>query len=93
MNKQKRILIILLAVQVGLIILHVILRKTSTNIDNWVTEAGWHYWLSLLFGIYLIVYAFSISCKKCGARQVFRSISIFDIRWPQDNCWKCNQKR
>ena len=46
-------------------------------------------WLGLTFGSGVIIYAFSLRCKSCGALQVFRGISIFSLRWPQDNCWKC----
>jgi len=92
MNKYKKRLIIFIAIQIILTIIHVALDTPATSRETWVEEAGWHYWAGLAFGVFVVVYALSLRCKKCGAGQVFRSLWVYDLRWPQDKCWKCNSE-
>ena len=92
MNKHKRNLIILLLIQTIITIIHIALDRPSKDMENWIHEAGWHYWLGLTFGSGIIIYAFSLRCKSCGAGQVIRNMSIFSLRWPQDECWKCGNE-
>ena len=92
MNKYKKRLIILIAIQVTLTIIHKLLDKPPTTINNWLAEAGWHYWLALVFGMYLLIYTFTLSCKECGTKQVWRSNNILKWRWPEDKCWKCKSE-
>ena len=92
MNKYKQRLIILIGIQAILTIIHIILDKPATNPETWVEEAGWHYWTGMVFGIFVVLYALSLNCKNCGSRQVFRTMTIYGLRWPQDNCWKCGRK-
>ena len=92
MSKYKKRLITLIAVEIVLIITHVALDKPATSTDTTFVESGWHFWLALAFGGFVIFYAYSINCKNCGAFQVFRSMSIFNLSWPQEKCWKCGSK-
>ena len=91
LNKHKKKLIILLSIQVVLTIIHKVLDK-PTNIETWYLEVGWHYWVALVFGTYVMLYAFTLSCKKCGAKQVWGGINILKYRWPADKCWSCNEE-
>jgi len=92
MNKHKKKLIVLLSIQVTLTIIHKALSTPPSNINNWLVEAGWHYWVALAFGFYLLFYIYTLSCKKCGAKQVWRSNNILKWRWPENKCWKCNSE-
>jgi hypothetical protein len=49
----------------------------------------WVLYPCLILGIFTYVYAYSIQCPLCGRRQVFRGISAFDIRLPDENCYFC----
>jgi len=60
--------------------------------DDWFHLSNWTYWLGMLFGTYVVVFAFKLHCSKCGVRQVFRSFNLLDFRWPQDKCHKCGCK-
>jgi hypothetical protein len=93
MNRNKKKLIILISIQVILTIIHKVLDKPPSDIDNWVAEVGWHYWVALIFGMYLIIYMFTLSCKKCGAKQLWRSHNILEWRWPKDKCWNCGDEQ
>ena len=44
----------------------------------------------IILAAILVIYAFSVKCKNCGRRQVFRGYSIFDIRLPKDSCYYCH---
>lgn len=90
MPKRKLLLIALLTIEAVIIVIHNILEVEPSSMDSWLQEAGWHYWLGLLVGIATVAYAFSLSCSNCGAKQVFRGWSIWDLRWPDTQCWKCN---
>ena len=91
MNYHKKKLIILLTIQVVLTIIHKILDK-PTSAEVWVYDAGWHYWVGVAFGMYLLFYMFTLTCKDCGAKQIWRSFNILDWRWPEDKCWKCGKE-
>jgi hypothetical protein len=77
-------LMVLLVVQVALTIMHIFLRNEA---QPW----SWHFALGMCFGIFVLVYAFSIQCPvpTCRARQVFRGWSAFDVRLPQEHCYRC----
>jgi hypothetical protein len=92
MPKYKKRLVVLLCVQGALTVLHKILEKPPSVPEHWFYEAGWHFWLGLGFGIFVVLYAWSIRCKECGAGQVFRGLSFFDIRWPGISCWRCDSE-
>ncbi len=90
MNKYKRRLISLLAIQILLTIIH----KTQVgNFDesNWFYLSNWSYFGAMFFGVFIIIYALRLNCKSCGAGQVFRGLSAFSLRWPQDDCHKCGK--
>jgi magnesium-transporting ATPase (P-type) len=90
MNKYKRNLIILLCIQIILTLNHVVLRESFIlNESNF--NLSWHFWIGLLFGIFVILYAISLRCPNpaCHRMQVFRGISVFDIKWPNDKCYSC----
>lgn len=88
MNPHKRNLIVLLLIQLVITITHVFLTKPN-GVD---IELTWHFILGLVFGIFIIIYAFSLRCPNpsCKKLQIFRGLSIFDIRWPEDNCYHCS---
>ena len=52
-------------------------------------EYNWLFYPVLILGVTLVLYAFSIKCGHCEKRQVFRGFSIFDLRFPKDNCYYC----
>ncbi len=96
-GSRKRNLIILLVIEAILIANHNILQATNsselpTSTRAWFQEAGWHFWPPLAVGLAIVAYALSLRCDNCGASQVFRGISAFDIRWPEYNCWKCDHE-
>jgi hypothetical protein len=90
MNNYKQRLIILLIVDALLMLVHVLLREQSPVSGN-IIENPWHYWLVLVFNLFVVLYAFSLRCPNstCQRRQVFRGYSIFDVRWPGNNCYYC----
>ena len=90
MPARKRNLIVFLVIEALLIALHNVLKVEPTSLENWLQEAGWHYWAALAFGLMVVAYAFRLTCANCGARQVFGGLGIRDIRWPGHHCWKCN---
>ena len=91
--KKKNKFIVILSAEIALIIVHNILKKEPMNVENWVLEAGWHYWASLILGSYLVYFVFMYDCKKCGAAQIWRSPNILKWRWPGDKCWKCGSEQ
>ena len=84
-------MIVLLSIQALLTIIHKVLDTPPININEWYLEVGWHYWAALAFGTYVVWYAFTLSCKKCGTQQVWGGINIFKYRWPTEKCWKCKE--
>ena len=85
-NKLKAMLII----EVALIVIHKYLQDSSVKFE--ISLLQWHYILALVFGVFIVVFALSIKCGKCNARQVFRGWSIFDLRLPEEKCYKCGEK-
>ena len=90
MNKYKRNLVILLAIQVIFTLIHIILREPQVMSEG-ILSTPWHFWISLLFGIFVLLYAISLRCPNptCNRMQVFRGFSIFDLKWPEDKCYSC----
>lgn len=86
MNHRKR-LKIMLVVEFILILIHGIFVDNSLGINETIND--WHYILPLGFGFFIVVYALNIKCNKCNARQVFRGWSIFDLRFPEEKCYRC----
>jgi hypothetical protein len=84
MNKYKRRLIYLLAVQV---LLTIIYRFQVVNFGG----TDWSYFVAMSFGVFIVIYALKLNCKSCGSGQVFRGLSAFSLRWPQDDCHKCGK--
>ena len=89
MNRHKKRLIALISLEIVLIILDNSGDHTGVISENWLTEVGLTYWVSIFLGVFIAIYAFLLSCNHCGARQVLRGISILDLSWPKDKCWKC----
>ncbi|MCP5002947.1 MAG: hypothetical protein GY941_03210 [Planctomycetes bacterium] len=88
MNKYKKRLIILLIVQAAITAFHKFYESTYLH-ENPFHYSNWTYYLGMVFGIFVVGYAFFLSCPDCGVKQVFRGWSIFDLRWPEDKCYKC----
>ena len=84
MNKYKLRLIYLLAIQV---LLTIIYRSQVLNYGG----TDWSYFMAMFFGIFIVIYALKLNCKSCGSGQVFRGLSAFSLRWPQDDCHKCGK--
>ena len=91
-SSPKFRLIALIAVESGLI-LNAKLWEGSADAtsDKFLT---WHFLVPLIFGIFVVVYAYTIRCPNisCKRRQVFRGSSIFDLRLPSDKCYYCKTK-
>lgn len=90
MNKYKQRLIILLLIQFILTLVHITLREPTAINEN-ILASPWHFWLGLSFGVFVFIYALSLRCSipTCHRMQVFRGLSIFDIKWPEDKCYSC----
>lgn len=91
MNKFKLRLILIISIQVVLTLLHN-LSPNQHNSTNFYLLSNWTYWLGMSWGIFTMIYAFSLGCKACGTRQVFRGLSILSLRWPEDKCHRCGEK-
>ena len=91
MNKNKKRLIVLLVIQVVITIFHKYYETVYVH-ENPFHYSNWTYYLGLAFGLYVIGYAFFLSCPCCGVKQVVRGWSITDLRWPEDECHKCGCK-
>jgi hypothetical protein len=78
------------AIEVFLVVLYRLLDtfQESNDIQFWRNT---FFIIPLIFGVFTVFYAFNIKCKnpECHARQVFRGLSFFDIRWPSSDCYKC----
>ena len=90
MNKYKNRMATLLIIQAIITIVHIVLRET-TQINENILGLSWHFWLALGFGLFVFYYAFSLCCPNptCGCRQIFRGWSIYDLRWPENKCYRC----
>jgi predicted RNA-binding Zn-ribbon protein involved in translation (DUF1610 family) len=91
MNKYKLRLIGILVIQLIITAIH---KTSPDNFDasNFYHVDNWTYWLGMGWGIFAIVYAIKLACPYCGAKQVLRGLSVFSLRWPQDQCHKCGAK-
>lgn len=49
----------------------------------------WLFYPNLFWAAATLAYALSLRCPVCGRRQVFRGLSIFDIRMPSEKCHSC----
>ena len=89
MPAHKTSLVALLLLLGGLVVLHRVLRAPADIAGSVAFE--WHFWLPAAVAVGLVVYAFSIRCSvpSCGRRQVFRGVSVFDLRWPGERCYYC----
>ena len=83
-------LISMLIIEIALIALHVLLRGQSDL--NSPLDFEWHGLLALFGGVALVTYALSIRCPiaSCRRHQVFRGMSVFDLRLPGERCYVCN---
>jgi len=88
MNKYKERLVGLIIAQVVITIFHKYYETIYLHEDPF-HYSNWTYYLALGFGFFVMGYAFFLSCPNCGAKQVFRGWSITDLKWPQDQCYKC----
>ncbi len=90
MSKYKRRLIYLLLIQLVLTLVHVALREPQ-EVNEGAFTSPFHFWLALWFGVFVVLYAFSLRCQNTGCRkmQVFRGYSVFDLRWPEGKCYSC----
>ena len=85
-NYMKKKLIVLVSIEIILIVLYVFSRSFNVGqLEEWL------YWLTLVFGVYAFLFAFSIKCSNpsCKRRQVFKGLSIIDIRLPGNKCYYC----
>jgi hypothetical protein len=89
MSTHKARLIFLLITDAVLIVLHVLLREPVGMNTSIALE--WHTWLAFLGGLVLIGYALTIRCPiaNCRRHQVFRGMSVFDLRLPGERCYVC----
>lgn len=93
MAKYKKRLIVLLSIQAMLTVVHVVLRS-PTELDDGVFTTSWHFWLGLGFGVFVVAYALSLRCPSpaCRRMQVFRGLSVFDLKWPGEKCYSCGTR-
>jgi len=89
MVTRKQKLIVLLAIQLLLTIAYILFGK---NDQDFTEEISWLWVTALVFGSAVMFYAWSIRCSTCHARQVFRGLSFFDLRWPGEVCYSCGGK-
>ncbi len=87
MMAPRRIVLILLLLVFIQIVLFSIARMLDLGGLNSVL-----YWTIMGASLALVAYSFQIKCKNptCGRRQVFRGLSIFDLRLPSNHCYFCS---
>ena len=91
MNYYKRNLIGMLvteAILIGIAKSYEAIRDIEP--ENFIQQ--WSYWIPLIFGIFVVFYAFQIKCqnKTCNRRQVFRQWPLSpELHWPKDKCYFC----
>lgn len=83
---RKRLLQALLVGYIAIIVVHKMVEHYYPPEKFWLS---WSFLLSLAYGTAVMLYAFSLRCQNCKARQVFRGMSIFDLRWPEETCYSC----
>jgi hypothetical protein len=91
MNKYKLRLIGILLIQLVITVIHNT-NVGSVDVTDLFQLGNVTYLLGMGWGLFAFVYAIKLGCPQCGARQVFRSLSIFSVRWPQEHCHKCGAK-
>lgn len=92
MSSQKLKFLILLVIEAGFITLHLALTEPKVGIDaanSWSALNEWHFWIGLMFGYYVMFYAYTLACTECGYKQIWRSPNCMDWRMPEDKCWHC----
>ena len=89
MSRQKRKLLILMAIGVLLVALHQALDTPPSSLETWWMEAGWHYWLAMAYWTFVLGYVLLLKCPACRAPQIYRGVSPAEWHWPNDKCWKC----
>lgn len=87
--KKNTVLKLLIGIEVVLIVICKLFERSDSNLYLFIHN--WYFWAPLAFGIFVFFYAFNIRCpdRFCNARQVFRGLSFFDIRFPGDKCYRC----
>lgn len=90
MSKYKARLLALIMVEAVLIGFHKLLAEPVSSYPSEISFE-WHFITALTLGIFIFAYALSIKCpnQNCRERQVFRGWSIFELRWPENKCYKC----
>ena len=90
MSKYKKHIVALLLIQVVLVAVYLAFRQPAEPGDS-VLGSYWYFWVVLGFGVFSVLYAFSLRCPNptCRRRQVFRGWSIFDLRLPEESCYHC----
>lgn len=80
----------ILLIAFGVVVLvHLLLESNNPAFGVIFT---WHFALALLIGFATVGYAWNLRCPSCRASQVFRGLSITDIRWPGKRCYRCGVK-
>ena len=69
-----------------LVVIHKVVEHFQPPEKFWLS---WSFLLALIYSVLVVLYALSLRCTNCGARQVFRGLSFFDIRWPEEECYSC----
>ena len=49
----------------------------------------WLFYPNLFWAAATLAYALTLRCPVCGRQQVFRGLSVFDIRLPSERCHFC----
>ena len=88
MITSKLLLQILLVSYIAVVIVHNTVEHYYPPERFWLS---WTYLLGMGYGLSVVIYAFSLRCVNCKARQVFRGFSFLDIRWPEETCHKCGE--
>ena len=95
MSNQKLKFLTLLVIEAIIITLHLALTEPKVGVDaanTWSVVYEWHFWAGLIFGYYVIIYAYTLSCAECGYKQIWRSHNCMDWRMPEDKCWHCRHE-
>ena len=57
-----------------------------------ITEAEMMFYFSLLFGMLVVGFSWNARCPVCKEQQVFRGLSIADVRLPGKKCYACGSE-
>ena len=90
---RKEVLKRLLGIEVLLIMSQNTIEWLEKRADTTYLVADWMLYLSIIFGLFITYYVYSIKCRRedCLASQVFTGPSLFDIKWPGSECHKCGE--